>query len=621
MGSEKKQKERSEIAKKDQWDIEAMYGDEKQWGSDCREVEQEAKDFERYAGRLGESAKTLLAAMKAADALELKAQRVYVYARMRRDEDSRKGASQTMCDQAMSLMAMVGAHQSFFTPEILEISEDKLMSFMEEEKELQLYRYLFERILREKAHVLSREEEKLLAQFGELTPVTNEIFGMINNADMKFGTVTDQDGDAVELTHGNYVGFLESENPQIRREAYEKMYEAYEKQKNTLAATYSYNTKTDAVLAKIRSYPSAAEAALSGDNVPLSVYQNLVETVHESLPIFHRYLELRKKVLKLDQLHMYDVYVPLVSPPAHGRDIPYERALDMVREGLAPMGEDYLNRMNRGLSQRWIDVYENQGKRSGAYSFGSYDSYPYILMNYTGRLDDVFTIIHEMGHSMHSCYTRATQPFVYGSHSIFTAEVASTVNESLLMKHLIAKATDPQEKMYLIDLYIEKFRGTLFRQTMFAEFELLTHQAVEEGQVLTADWLCHRYGKLNQEYFGETMEYDDYIPLEWARIPHFYNAFYVYQYATGFSAATALSKKILDEGAPARDRYIEFLKTGNSDDPIKLLKLAGVDMSSPEPIRLAMATFQGLVEELEKWIGSANDEGNGKSVKMDGTSK
>lgn len=603
MGSEKRLKERSEVEKKDQWDIEAMYSDEQQWESEYQQVEKESEDFEKYAGRLCESAKTLLAAMKAADALSLKTERIYTYAKMRRDEDNRKAVSQTMADQSQRLIALVYARMSFVEPEILALSEETLMGFLEEEKGLQLYRYMFETMLRNKDHILSQKEEKLMAQFSEIASATNEIFDMLNDADMKLGTVTDEDGDAVELTHGNYVGFLESSNIQIRREAYEKMYQAYEKQKNTLAATYSYNTKTDTAFAKIRKYPSAVEAALFGDNVPLSVYENLVATVHESLPTFHRYMELRKKVLKLDQLHMYDVYVPLVEPPAHEKDIPYEKALDMVREGLAPMGEDYLKRMNQGLSQRWIDVYENRGKSSGAYSFGSYDSFPYILMNYTGRLDDVFTIIHEMGHSMHSFYTRATQPYVYGSHSIFTAEVASTVNESLLMKQLIAKAVDPQEKKYLLDLYIDKFRGTLFRQTMFAEFELLTHQAVEQGEVLTADWLCENYEKLVRKYFGQSVEYDGYIPMEWARIPHFYNAFYVYKYATGFSAATALSKKILEEGAPARDRYIEFLKTGNSDDPINLLKLAGVDMSSPEPIRLAMATFKGLVEELEKLIG------------------
>lgn len=602
MGNDKKIKERDQIDSQYQWNIEEMYADEQKWESDYKEVERRAEAFGKFAGTLSESADQLLAAMKEKDGIFLEMERVYVYARMKRDEDNRVSKYQAMTDRAQTLMAKASAHMAFITPELLDMPEERLLGFLDEKKELGIYRYVFTDLLREKAHVLTEAEERLMAQFSELTSATNDIFGMINDADIKFGTIVDADGDEVEVTHGNYIGLLQSPDRRVRKEAYEHMYDAYIKQKNTLATTYNYNTKSDTVFARIRKYPSAIEAALSGDNVPLSVYKNLVDTVNSRLPLLHRYVEIRRRALKLEDVHMYDVYVPLVQPPAHAENIPYEKALDMVREGLAPMGEDYLSRMNKGLSQRWIDVFETPGKTSGAYSFGTYDSYPYILLNYTGRLQDVFTIIHEMGHSMHSHYTREAQPYVYGSHSIFTAEVASTVNESLLMKHLLTKATDPEEKKYLLNLYIEEFRTTLFRQTMFAEFELLTHQAVEEGEVLTAEWLSEKYGELNRKYFGEKVVYDDYIAMEWARIPHFYNAFYVYKYATGYSAATALSKKILEEGPAARDQYIKFLKTGDSDDPINLLKIAGVDMSKPEPIELAMDTFEGLINQLDELI-------------------
>ena len=378
------------------------------------------------------------------------------------------------------------------------------------------------------------------------------------------------------------------------------MYEAYKALINTIAVNYNYNTKNDVVSARIRKYDSARQAALSGGNIPEEVYDNLISVVNEYLPVVHKYIQLRKKVLGVDELKMYDIYVPLVQLPK--KDIPYEEALKMMQEGLAPLGEEYLAQVDKGTKEGWIDVYENQGKTSGAYSFGSYDSKPYILLNYTNTLKDVFTIVHEMGHSMHSYYTRKTQPFTYGDHSIFTAEVASTVNESLLMQHLLATEKDPEMRKYLINYYIEEFRTTLFRQTMFAEFELASHREVENGGVLTAEWLCETYDALNKKYFGPALSDDEYIKYEWARIPHFYRGFYVYQYATGYSAATAISKKILTEGPQARDNYIEFLKSGSSDYPVELLKIAGVDMSGPEPIRMAMETFKNLVDELEKLL-------------------
>ena len=521
-------------------------------------------------------------------------------AKMKKDEDTRDGKYQALSDKAQGLIAKASALTSFFVPELLEIPDDTLAAFMKDCKELQVYQHVIQQIQREKAHVLTKPEEKLVARYSELTRATNDIFSMINNADMKFGNIEDENGQQVELTHGTYTRFLESENRNVRKAAFETMYSAFVARKNTLAATYNYNTKADVIISSIRNYGSSLEAALSGDNIPISVYDNLISSVRRHLPVLHRYVALRKRALKLAEVHMFDIYAPLIQSPKG--DIPYEKALELVAEGLTPLGDKYCRDLNNGFASRWVDVFETAGKTSGAYSFGSYDSMPYVLLNYNGRLKDVLTIAHEMGHSMHSFYTRNAQPFVYGGHSIFTAEVASTVNENLLMHHLIENEVDKKKKAYLLNLYIEEFRATVFRQTMFAEFERTTHEAVEAGEGLTADWLSDTYYKLNQSYFGEGMVCDPEIAYEWARIPHFYNAFYVYKYATGFSAAVALTDKLLRDGDEARSAYLEFLASGESDDPLPLLNLAGVDMSSPKPVDTAMEVFRTLVEELEATI-------------------
>lgn len=598
---DKKTKQREEIDKKYKWNIEDMFPNEADWDKDFNTVMEMADKYERFSGRLGESAKTLLEALNERDTIWMIAEKVYVYARMRRDEDNRVAKYQAMSDKCNALLAKASAAMSFFTPEILEIPEEKLMGFIAEEDGLKTYEHMLKDMLREKAHVLTKAEENILAQMSEVTSATNDIYTMLNNADIKFGNIVDEDGDEVEVTHGRYITFMESYNRDVRKAAYEKMYQAYKNQINTISTTYNYNTKTDVVSSRIRKYDSALSAALSGDNIKEEVYHNLIDVVNKNLPTLHRYTSLRKKLLGVDELKMYDVYVPLVEVP--DKKVSYEEALDIMREGLKPLGEDYRARMNKGIEEGWIDVYENEGKTSGAYSFGSYDSMPYILLNYSNKLKDVFTVVHEMGHSMHSNYTREAQPYIYGGHSIFTAEVASTVNEALLMHHLVENETDIDMKKYLINLHIEEFRTTLFRQTMFAEFELLAHKAVEEGEVLTPEFLCKEYDKLNKKYFGEALADDEYIKYEWARIPHFYNAFYVYKYATGYSAATAISSKIINEGQKAVDDYIAFLKTGESDYPIELLKIAGVDMSSPEPIEMAMKVFEELVDEFEKLVG------------------
>ena len=599
--SSKELKTRDQIDKKYKWNIEAMISDESVIDGDLEEIKAQASAYaSEFSGHLTESADMLLKAYRQRDSIWRRLEHIYVYSRMRRDENNADSSYQAMSDKCSAVIAAVSASMAFFTPELLEASDDRILGFISENEGLKEYEFAIRDTLRQKAHILTEAEENILAQMSEITKATNDIFTLLNNADIKFASITDEDGDTVEVTHGNYIKFMESHDRSVREAAYNAMYDSYKELINTIAATYNYNTKTDVVGARIRKYPSARAAALSGDNIPEAVYDNLVSTVNDNLPSLHRYAQLRKKLLGLDKMYMYDMYVPLIELPK--TVIPYEEALGIMRKGLAPLGEEYIEKMNKGLKEGWIDVYENKGKTSGAYSFGSYDSFPYILLNYTDTLKDVFTIVHEMGHSMHSRYTRDEQPYIYGGHSIFTAEVASTVNESLLMQYLLNQDNDIEMRKYLLNLHLEEFRTTLFRQTMFAEFEDITHKAIEAGQVLTADWMCQQYEALNAKYYGPAVEKDDTIKYEWARIPHFYNAFYVYKYATGYSAASAISGKILSEGKPAAESYISFLKTGECDYPIELLKIAGVDMSSPEPIEKAMTTFNSLLDEFEKLV-------------------
>lgn len=594
-------KTRDQIDNKYKWNIETMIPDESIIDGALEDIEKQAGKYAKaYGGRLTSDAATLLSAFKERDSIWRELEKIYVYARMRRDEDNSDSRYQAMSSKCNAVIAAVSAALAFFTPELLSASEDDVMGFVDKEPGLEEYRFAIKDTFRQKAHILSQPEENIMAQMSEVTGATNDIFTMLNNADMKFPEITDEDGDKVAVTHGNYITFMESHDRGVRKAAYEAMYDPYKSLINTIATCYNYNTKSDVINARIRKYESARAAALSGDNIPGEVYDNLVNVVNKNLPTMHRYVELRKEMLGLNKMYMYDMYVPLIQLPK--KQVPYEEGLDIMRAGLSPLGQEYIDRMNEGISQGWIDVYENKGKTSGAYSFGSYDSYPYILLNYTDTLKDVFTIVHEMGHSMHSSYTRQYQPYIYGSHSIFTAEVASTVNESLLMRYLLDKETDLEMRRYLLNMHLEEFRTTLFRQTMFAEFEDMTHRAIESGQVLTADSMCQQYEELNAKYYGTAVEKDDTIKYEWARIPHFYNAFYVYKYATGYSAATAISDKILIDGEPARKAYIEFLKTGESDYPIQLLKIAGVDMSSPEPVEKAMETFNSLLDEFEKLV-------------------
>lgn len=592
--------DRSDILEEYKWDLESMYVDDEAWEKDFENVKKLVKEISKYKGKTVESSNTLLEVLKLRDNLYRTISNVLVYARMRLDEDSRNGTYQALTDRATNLYVLVNGETSFIVPEILSLEEKDLESFLDKEEGLRVYTHYLEDVLRGKKHILSKSEEALLAQIGEMSNTPETIFSMLSNADMKFPFIKDEEGNNVEITHGNFIPFMESNDRRVRKEAFEAVYSTYEKFKNTFASTLNGCVKKNMFYSKARKYNSSLEAALDGNNIPTSVYDNLISSVHKNLDSMYKYMDIRKRALKLDELHMYDLYTPIVKDV--DIRVPYDEAQKIIRKGLEPLGENYINILDEGFNSRWIDVYENRGKRSGAYSSGTYDSKPFVLLNYHETLDNVFTIAHEMGHSIHSYYTKKTQPYVYGSYSIFLAEIASTTNESLLIDHMLKNVKNESEKLYLLNHYLEQFRTTVYRQTMFAEFEKIIHEYAENGGALTADYLSSTYKKLNEKYYGSNMVIDDEIAFEWARIPHFYYNFYVFQYATGFSSAVSLSQQILKEGKEAVDRYIDFLKSGDSDYPINVLKKAGVDMTVSEPIDKALELFSQLVDEMDKLI-------------------
>ncbi|AET68905.1 oligoendopeptidase F [Desulfosporosinus orientis DSM 765] len=594
-------KSRAEIPDFNKWRLEDIFTDNSQWEEEFGFIEKLAEEGKKYLGHLADNVETLIECFEWMDNLSLRIEEVYAYARMRRDEDNRNANYQGLTDRAGALAVKVNSAASFIVPELLAIPEEILKEYRAKSAKMELYKQALDEILRKKEHVLSSREEKLLAEVGELAEAPGVIFSMANNADLKFPNITDESGNSVELTKGNFIQFMESQNQSVRKAAFKNLYRTYEKQRNTWAATLNSSIKSDVFFARARKYPSALEASLDDDRVPLKVYDSLIDTVHEFLPHMHRYVKLRKKALKLDELHMYDIYVPIV--PETTMKITYEEAKKMVSEGLKPLGHEYLDILEEGFKNHWIDVYENEGKTSGAYSWGTYQTHPYVLLNHQDTLDSMFTLAHEMGHSLHTYLSNRKQPHLYAGYKIFVAEVASTLNESLIMEHLLNKTKDEKILAYLINHYLEQFRGTIFRQTMFAEFEKKTHKVVEEGGALTADNFSELYRDLNAAYYGEEVVLDPEIALEWARIPHFYNAFYVYKYATGFSAAIAFSRAILEQGEPAVARYLEFLSSGSSDYPIELLRKAGVDMETPVPVRNALQVFAELIDRLEKLIG------------------
>ncbi len=596
MDEIKKIPQRSEIAEADKWNTADMYATDEAWEADLKLLEQAGDALSAYAGKLGSSAADLLAYLTEMEQANVKAGLLGHYCMRRADEDTRVAKYQAMKGQFMNICVALGAKCSFETPEIMDISDEKLDEFYTQQPGLERYRRYLTDLRRRKEHILSPAEEKLLAAAGEMAGAPDEIYGAFVDADIIFPDAVDANGGKHPLTQGTFVTCEESSDRVLRKSAYENLYQTFDTYKNTAAAILNAQGKQLKFFADARKYPSTLDASLDDNQVPTSVYLNLIEAVHKNLDKMHRYVRLRKKLLGVDQLHFYDVYAPLLADV--DKKIPYADAVKTVYDALAPMGEDYRKILKEGFDNRWIDVYQNEGKRSGAYSAGA-SVHPFVLLNYTGTLDSEFTLAHEMGHALHSWHSNKYQNPIDADYVIFVAEVASTCNEALLMEYLLKRTTDKKERAYLINHFLEQFKGTLYRQTMFAEFELNIGKMIGEGKTLTAEALCEEYKRLNELYFGPDMVVDDLIALEWARIPHFYYNYYVFQYATGYSAAIALSRKILQEGEAAVKDYIRFLSGGCSKSPIDLLKDAGVDMTSTEPVEQALQLFDELLDEME----------------------
>lgn len=600
MSDNKQLPRREQVQQQDKWKIEDLYSSDTVWEQDFKRMQKMTEAFRTYQGTMGANAAQLLKVLQKQDELNQLMENIYVYASQKNHEDMANGTYQQLFGRAQSLMVQVSDVISFVEPELLAIPEVKLEQFFKEEKRLSLYKRYVDEKLRVKKHILSEEMEAVLAKASEIGKAPQNIFQMFNNADIDFGTVHDEKGDEVQLSHGRYVQFLESHDQRVRREAFEKLYSAYDKFRNTLAAAFTANLQQELFFAQMRKYDSSRAAALDYSNVPLKVYDSLIEAVHKNLPLMYKYVDIRKRVLGLEELHMYDVYVPLVEQT--NQKYTFSEAKELVRKGLSVLGEDYLKILDEGFENGWIDVYENQGKRSGAYSWGAYGTHPYVLMNFNGSLNHVFTLAHEMGHAIHSYHSDEAQPYPYAGYRIFVAEVASTCNEALLIHYLLEHAQDEAERAYLVNYFLDQFKGTLFRQTMFAEFEKIVHEKNQQGESLTADSLCDIYYNLNKLYFGDNIVCDRQIEMEWSRIPHFYTPFYVYQYATGFSAAIAISSKILAGEPGILEKYRKFLSGGSSMDCIDLLKICGVDMTKPEPVNGALKVFEEYLEKLELYM-------------------
>ena len=591
-------KKRSQIAVEDTWNLEATYETNDAWEVEYKEVEEQCQQFKEWEGKLKESPEGLKKALDEYSDIERRFEKLIVYANQRSNEDAGNSLYQKLVMRADTLGLKISGNTSFFYPEILSLGKEWLENAMKENEELRFYERMIRELLRHEEHTLSKEMENVLAEAMPLGQAAKNIYSMFNNADIRFPKIKNEKGEEVQLTNGTYGMLIESPDRLVREAAFKALYSSYSAFKNTVASIFTSNLKQAAFFAKVRKYSSSRAYYLDDANIPESVYDNLIDTVHKNMSLMHRYVALRKKMLGVDELHMYDVYVPLLADIT--KEYTFEEAKEVVLEGLKPMGEEYIELLKEGFSSRWIDVYENEGKRTGAYSWGCYDSFPYVLLNYNGSLDNVFTLAHEMGHSLHSYYSRKNQPYIYSGYKIFVAEVASTCNEAILIHYMLEKAESKEEKLYLLNHFLEKFKGTLYRQTMFAEFEKIVHQKAEAGEALNTEALCDIYKKLNEQYFGPEMIIDDEISLEWMRIPHFYTPFYVYQYATGFSAAIALSSRILKEGAPAIEDYKKFLKGGGSMDSIDLLKIAGVDMTTADPIQKALNVFEETLSQMEE---------------------
>jgi len=590
---------RSEIDESFKWKLEDMYKDDEAWEKDFNNIKQKLDSVDAFRGKINTSA-TLVDILKLRDEISKVVDGLFAYARMRRDEDNANSKYQALTDRAMRLAVEVSSRLSYIEPEILSLPKDDIQQLLKENQDLRIYLQYISDLLRMKPHILDAKGEHILASAGEMAEAASDIFQMLDNADIRFGKIKDEKGQEVELTKGRYIGFMESQNREVRKAAFDALYDRYKELINTFSSSFVANIKKNIFYKNQRNFSSSLEASLFSDNIPQEVYDNLIEAVHQRLDLMHRYVRLRKKVLGLDELHMYDLYVPLVKD--YNQQISYDDAQNMVIQGLSPMGEEYIGLLKKGLSSGWVDVYENRGKTGGAYSWGTYGNHPYVLLNFQGKLNDVFTLAHEMGHALHTHYSHKAQPYIYSNYAIFVAEVASTCNEALLINHMLKNAKDKKEKLFLLNYFMEQFRGTIYRQTMFAEFEKIAHELLEKGEPLHAELLGKIYHELNEKYYGKDIIVDERIDYEWARIPHFYSSFYVYKYATGFSAAIAISQKILKEGPLAVAKYKEFLSGGSSDYPLELLKRVDVDMTQPKPVIDALGVFEGLLDQYEDII-------------------
>lgn len=597
MTDSKKLPLREEVPIERTWDLTTIFQSDEEWENAFKEASQQISELTKFQGTLADGADQLLKALETMHTVIRKVEVVYVYAHLKSDQDTGNNTYQAMNNRARTLITNASAATSWFDPELLTLSEEQLESYFEENKDLELYRHVIENITANRDHVLSAEIEGLLAEAGDVFTAAQQTFSVLNNADIQFPMVTDEDGEKVQLSHGLYGQLLESKNREVRKEAFDALYSVYRGLKNTFASTLQADVKKNNYLAKTHYFESARHRALSANHIPEAVHETLIEVVNENLPLLHRYMELRKKLLGVEDLHMYDLYVSMIGESGIKYD--YEEATDITYKALDILGPEYKAVLDKSFNDRWIDIEENKGKRSGAYSSGSYDTAPYILLNWHDSLNHLYTLVHELGHSVHSYFTRNNQPYVYGDYSIFLAEIASTTNENLLTDYLLENAASNEEKAQILNHYLDGFKGTVFRQTQFAEFEHWAHEQAAEGAPLTADYLSEKYAEINKKYYGPAVENTDGIELEWSRIPHFYMNYYVYQYATGFCAATALADRIIDKEEQALDNYLTYLKAGSSDFPIEVMKKAGVDMTNKEYIERAMKVFEERLNQLE----------------------
>lgn len=602
MTEAKQLPQRSEVPEELTWDLTKIFANDEAFDQSFEELSEEIKKAQNFKGTLGEGPKAFLAAIDYLLSIYRKIEVLYVYSHLKNDQDTANTTYQALNSRASSLYAQVAEAVSWFEPEVLTLTDEQIWDYFEAEPKLELYRHFVKQMVDNRAHVLSADQEALLAGASEILGASSNIFSVLNNADLEFPVIENEKGEKVKLSHGVYGQLMESTERSVREAAFKEFYSVYNQFRNTFASTLSTHIKSHNYSAKIRNYSSAREAALSNNHIPESVYETLVNTVNDNLPLLHRYVKLRKRLLELDELHMYDMYTPILGEASI--KYTYNDAKAKAKAALKPLGEEYLKIVDEAFASRWIDVVENQGKRSGAYSSGAYDTMPYILLNWHDTLDQLFTLVHEMGHSVHSYFTRNNQPYVYGDYSIFLAEIASTTNENILTEYLLETETDPKIRAYVLNHYLDGFKGTVFRQTQFAEFEHFMHEEDAKGIPLTSEYLSDSYYKLNAKYYGPDVAEDAEIKLEWSRIPHFYYNYYVYQYATGFSAASALADKIINEEPEALEKYLTYLKSGSSDYPIEVMKKAGVDMTQVDYLKDAMKVFETRLDELETLIDS-----------------